>query len=598
MLIWIFSLAAGSALAFVQYRFGGADGARVPRALRAVALVIVLALLLDAPGGPSRRVKPYAALDASASWTVSGDTSAWRRAVRSADSVGSDTLLLVGDSVRAGRAPASPTDRATRVAPLVERALGAGRAAVFITDGRVDDPERLADLPAGSQVVAIDGTSRRDAAVASVDGPSAAVVGDTVEFSAVIEAGGAGSGAGKISLVQGAAPVAAAKVDSLAAYEERTVRLRTQIGGAPGPRLFKLIVATDGDALAANDTLSFTLDVARGASAVFVSSAPDEDARYALAVLRGTLAVPTRGYFRVAPGRWVQDGSLAAVSEDEVRRTLADAPLAIIHGDTAVFGAPRTLTRGALALIAPPAQKGDDYYATGAPPSPLLAALAGLPWDSLPPVETGVPPRDAEWVAVTSRRARRMDERAVVSGSSNPRRVVEVNAAGLWRWKFRGGRSADAFTALWGSIFDWLTGDDTDARAAHPVTSWIRSGEPVRWRRGSPRDSAATVILRAAGGTARPDTLQLRFAGETGVAETPPLAPGVYSTHTTGGDGLLAVNASAEWVPRRPMVRSGAVGSAPAADRAPRARTVWWLYAIAIVALCVEWVLRRKVGLR
>ena len=74
----------------------------------------------------------------------------------------------------------------------------------------------------------------------------------------------------------------------------------------------------------------------------------------------------------------------------------------------------------------------------------------------------------------------------------------------------------------------------------------------------------------------------LRFAGETGVADTPPLAAGVYETHTAGGDGLLAVNASAEWLPRRPTVRSGAVGSAPAADRAPRARTLWWLYALAL----------------
>ena len=597
MLIWIFSIAAGSALAFVQYRFGGASNAPVPRALRALALVIVLALLLDAPGGPSRRARPYAALDASASWVASGDSALWHRAVRSADSVGADTLLLVGDSVRAGRAPDVPADRATRVAPLVERALGAGRAAVFVTDGRVDDPERLADLPSGSQVVTIEGTSRLDAAVASVDGPAAAVVGDTVEFNAVVAAGGAGSHAGRIALVQGATTLVTAPVDSLSSYAERTVRLRTQVGGAPGARLFKLVLTTDGDALAANDTLSFVLDVARGASAVFISSAPDEDARYALEVLRGTLAVPTRGYFRVAPGRWVHDGSLTVVSEDDVRRSVAEAPLAVIHGDTAVFGAPRAFTRGALALIAPPAQKGDDYYATGAPPSPLLAALGGLPWDSLPPVESGAAPRDADWVAVSARRARRMDERPLVSGSSKPRRVVVVGASGLWRWKFRGGRSADAFTALWGSIFDWLTGDETDSRAAHPTTAWLRSGEPVRWRRGSARDSMATVVIRATGAQ-RADTLRLRFAGETGVADTPPLAPGVYETHTAGGDGLLAVNASAEWLPRRPMVRSGAVGSAAAADRAPRARALWSLYALAIVALCAEWVLRRKVGLR
>ncbi len=597
MLIWLFAIAAGVALAYLQYRFGGASRATVPLALRAVALVIILALLFDAPGGPSRRARPYAALDASASWISSGDTTIWARAVRSADSVGADTLLLLGDSVRSGLAPKIPSDRATRVAPLVERALGAGRAAVFITDGRVDDPEHLADLPAGSRVITLDGTSRLDAAVASVDGPAAAVVGDTVEFNAVIVSGGAGSHAGKISLMQGSTMLVASAVDSLPAYAERTVRLRTQVGGTPGARLLKLVLSTDGDGLAVNDTLAFVLDVARGASAVFASTAPDEDARYALDVLRGTLAVPTRGYFRVAPGRWVQDGSLTVVAEDEVRRSLAEAPLAVLHGDTAAFGAPRGFTRGALALIAPPAQKGDDYYAVGAPPSPLLSALGGLPWDSLPPVEPGVAPRDADWVAVTSRRARRMDERPIVSGSSKPRRVVVVSAAGLWRWKFRGGRSADAFTALWGSVFDWLTGDANDVRAAHPVSAWVRAGEPVRWRRGSARDSMATVVMRASGAQ-RADTITLRFAGETGVADTPPLAAGVYETHTAGGDGLLAVNASGEWLPRRPIVRSGVVGSAPAADRAPRARSLWWLYALALVCLCTEWVMRRKVGLR
>jgi hypothetical protein len=597
MLIWLLALAAGCGFAYLQYRFGGASYAKVPLALRALAITLILALLLDAPGGPSRRVRPYAALDASSSWFSSGDTAIWHRAVRSADSVGADTLLLLGDSVRAGAAPQSPTDRATRVAPLVERALGAGRAAVFVTDGRVDDPERLADLPSGSIVIALEGASKLDAAVISVDGPAAAVVGDTIEFNAVIASGGAGSRAGHISLMQGAATLVTSPIDSLSAYAERTVRLRTQVSGVPGARLLKLVLVTTGDALPANDTLSFVLDVARGASAVFASTAPDEDARYALEVLRGTLAVPTRGYFRVAAGRWVQDGSLTVVSEEDVKRSVAEAPLAVIHGDTAIFGAPRAFTHGALALIAPPALKGDDYYAVGAPPSPLLASLGGLPWDSLPPVEPGVASRDAEWVAVTSRRARRMDERPIVSGSSKPRRVVVVSASGLWRWKFRGGRSADAFTALWGSVFDWLTGDATDSRAAHPASAWVRSGETVRWRRGSARDSVATIVLRAAG-AARADTLQLRFAGETGVADTPPLSAGVYETHTVGGDGLLVVNQSAEWLPRRPAVHSGAVGSAPAADRAPRARAIWWLYALALIALCGEWILRRRVGLR
>ncbi|MFI5310060.1 MAG: hypothetical protein ACHQQ3_02410 [Gemmatimonadales bacterium] len=597
MLIWLLSAAVGTALAVLQYRLGGGPHAPLPRALRALAATIIVTLLLDAPSGPARSVRGYVALDASESWLASGDSALWRRAIRTADSVGADTLLLVGDSARTGKVPAVPSDGATRLAPLVERSLGAGRAVTFVTDGRVDDPDRLADLPAGSRVITLDGTARPDAAVVTLDGPSAVVTGDTVSFIAVVAAGGAGAHAGRLDLSLGGAPLVGSPVDSLAPFAEREVRFRALIGGAPGVRLLRAVLTTPGDAIARNDTLSFALEVAQGASAVFVSTAPDEDARYALDVLRGTLAVPTRGYFRVAPGQWRVDGALTAVPEDEVRRSFAAAPLAVLHGDTAIFGAPRTLTRGALALIAPPAGRGDDFYAVGAPTSPLTAALGGLPWDSLPPVELGDAGRDAEWVAVSARRGRRFDERALVAGTSHPRRIVVVPSTGLWRWKFRGGRSADAFTALWGSIFDWMTGDAADVRAAHPAASWVRAGEPIRWRRGSARDTVAVVVLRARGAS-RADTLTLHFAGSAGIADSPPLPSGVYETHAQGGDGLLAVNVSAEWLPRRPTVRAGAVGNAPPSDRAPRARTAWWLYALTLSALCVEWVLRRRIGLR
>ena len=597
MLIWLAAALAGSALAYAQYRPGGLSRTTLLPGLRATALALAFALLGDAPIGRSHPLPPYAALDASASWLTSGDSALWNRAVRTTDSVGADTTLLLGDSVRAQRANGLPADVTTRVAPLVERALGAGRSVVLVTDGRLDDPERLVELPAGSRVVTLEGAARPDAAVVGFDGPGAVVAGDSADFSVVLGSGAAGAPAGKLEVRLGDTSIAVAAVEALESYAERELRVRAEIAGTAGPRVLRAVITVPGDAIALNDTLSAIIDVARGASAVFVSTAPDFDARFALDVLRGTLAVPTRGYFRVAPGQWRVDGALTAVGEDEVRRALAEAPLAVIHGDTAIFGAPRALTRGSLALLAPPAQKGDDYYPTGAPPSPLSASLAGLPWDSLPPVELGDAGRDAEWIALTARRARRFDERALVSGSARPRRTIVLPATGLWRWRFRGGRGADAFTAVWGSVFDWLTGDVRDERAAHPAASWVRSGEPIRWRRGRAADTAATVMLRLRGASAV-DTITLRFAGEGGMATSPPLRSGIYETRSAGGDGLLAVDVSSEWVPRRATVRAGAVGGASPAGSAPRARTEWWLYALAIAALCAEWILRRRFGLR
>ena len=597
MLIWLLAAAMGAVLSFTQYRLGG-ERRPIPLVLlRGAALAIVLALLLDAPGGPARAVRAYLALDASQSWRASGENGLWGRAVRIVDSIGSDTLLLVGDSVRAGLPPAVPNDRATRVAPLVLRALGAGRPVTIVTDGRVDDPDRLDDLPAGSKIVQLSSAAVRDGAIASLDAPNMVAAGDTVQFTVVLIAGGAGAGAGRLELSLGGSALVSAAVDSFAPFAEREVRLRAVVGGAPGARLLRALLRTSGDLVARNDTLLAVLEVARGAAAVFVSTAPDYDARYALDVLRGTLAVPTRGFFQVAPGQWRVEGALSSVSEAEVRRSLAAAPLAVLHGDTAIFGAPRALTKGALALVVPPPQHGEDYYVTGSAPSPLSLALSGIPWDSLPPLELGVSPLDAQWVGVSARRLRQFDERALVSGASVPRRIAIVPAVGLWRWRFQGGRSAEAFTAFWGSIFDWLTGDANDLRAARPSNPWARAGDPVVWRRGSSRDSVVTVVLRLQGAGTM-DTVTLRFHAESGIATSPPLPEGLYDTETKGGRGLLAVNPSVEWLPRRPSVQSGTIGTAPHADRASRARLVWWWYALAMLALCTEWVLRRRAGLR
>ncbi len=82
-------------------------------------------------------------------------------------------------------------------------------------------------------------------------------------------------------------------------------------------------------------------------------------------------------------------------------------------------------------------------------------------------------------------------------------------------------------------------------------------------------------------------------------AESPPLPAGEYEIDVSGGTAVLVVNRSREWVPRRPMVGSGRVGSARAA-RTPQsgAREAAWLYALAIGTLAAEWLLRRRQGLR
>jgi hypothetical protein len=94
------------------------------------------------------------------------------------------------------------------------------------------------------------------------------------------------------------------------------------------------------------------------------------------------------------------------------------------------------------------------------------------------------------------------------------------------------------------------------------------------------------------------DSLTLRFSADANIAESAPLPPGVYDVTTRGGAALLAVNASREWLPRAARVPSGAVRGAVSADTAPRLRDKGWAYALAILLLCAEWILRRRRGLR
>jgi hypothetical protein len=475
---------------------------------------------------------------------------------------------------------------------------------VVVTDGELDDAEAARALPGGSRIVVVPHRPQRDLAVSSIDIPRAVVSGDSVEARISLAAGGTGARAGTLALTLDGKQIGSAPVDSLGAFAERTVSIKTKLDAPAGSSVLRAIVASAEDAERRNDTLSVAIDVSRAATAVFVSTSPDFDARYSLAVLRGSLGIPTRGFFRVAPGEWRVEGALTPIAEADVRQALREAPVAIIHGDTAAFGAPRAATLGPLALIAPVGAEG-EWYASAAPASPLTPSLSGVVWDSLPPVAVAPSVPAGSWQGVEVRRGRGEEKKAIVVGSDEPRRVAVIAASGLWRWRFRGGVASDAYTALWGGIFDWLAAQRADRRAAVPDERMLRAGDPIRWRRGSPTDSLVAVALRlrpdgVAKGNAgsRTDSLTLRFPSDVNVVESKPLAPGIYEVSTRGGTSLLAVNPSREWLPRAPRVVSGAVRGSVSADSAPRLRDQWWAYALAMLLLCGEWIIRRRRGMR
>ena len=598
---WLIAIAAGLAGALLQYGWNGPRrvlSTPVPAALRAVAYALLVALLLNAPAGRSHVSAPWVALDASASMARAGDGTGWQAAVDSARAARADSLFLFGDSLRAGLPGARPTDQSSDVDPVVQRALATGRPVVVVTDGELPLGSELRQLPAGSRVVVVQHTARRDAAAVGLDMPRAVVSGDSIEVALTVGAGAGGSAAGTAELSLDDRVLATSRFDSLGAYEQRQLSFRVPVSGREGPALVTAAVTAPGDAEAANDTIRLGIDISRQPGAVFVSTSPDYDARYALAVLRGALALPTRAFYHLSPGNWRVDGSFAPATEAEVRSAFRDAPVAILHGDTAIFGPPRDATRAPLALVVPASGDGNEWYASAAPVSPLSGALAGASWDSLPPLLVGPGPEPTgQWRGLEARRGREAFTRTIIAGDDQPRRVVIVAASDLWRWEFRGGASADVFTALWGSIFDYLATQRSDRRAAVPDARLFRAGEPLRWRRGAASDSEATVVLTHRGG-ARADTLHLRFAPGSPIAQSRPLAAGVYDVSVSGGSAVLAVNPSAELVPQPPRVASGRIGGAVPRGAAPSTRDTGWVYVLLLLALCGEWLLRRRAGLR
>ena len=602
---WLIAAVAGLGLA-----------ALLLAALRAGAVTLLVALMLDARAGRAASMPPLVVLDASRSW-MRGDSLRWNAAMRDARARGGDSLHLFGDSLRlAGEAP-QPADTRSAFAAVAEMAGAQGRPVVVYTDGElpVGDAARVARLPRGSQLVVRAAPAAADRAVVGIEAPRAVAGGDTLRVRVVLRTGAAPVGATTLALHLDSTAIATAAIEAAPASTTREATFAVRMPPADGSRLLRAIIQ-GSDAERRNDTMTVALDVSAATAAIWVSSAPDLDGRAALAVLRGSLAVPTRAFLRVAPGAWRIEGTLAPVSEAEVRRAIAAAPMLVIHGDTAVFGPPRALGGDApLALLPGPARDAggapggttadvlDEWYPSGAPASPASSALAGVAWDSLPPVSLGAAATgDARrglrgWVAMEGRRARRGEPQPLVVGTESPRRVVVARATGMWRWQSRGGPGEVAYQGLWGSIFDWMADARRDRRAAVPALASVREGDAVRWRVAATDGATPSIVLRRRGADGRVDTVPLAPIPGTTMAESPSLAAGIYDVEAPGGRSILAVNVAAELLPAAPTVETGAQGDGPVSGTAPALREQGLAYAAIVLLLCVEWVLRRQQGL-
>src|SRR5437588_5809905 len=132
MIGWLVAAAIGGIAAVLQYgRMLAPSGAMRSAlgALRAIAVTLLVALLLDLPVGRPKTVLPSVYVDGSQSMTRGG-APLWRAALDSARAIRSDSTWVFGDTVRPlNGVTMAPGDAASRVRPVVERTMATGRPA-------------------------------------------------------------------------------------------------------------------------------------------------------------------------------------------------------------------------------------------------------------------------------------------------------------------------------------------------------------------------------------------------------------------------------------------------------------------------------------
>ncbi|MGH7562126.1 MAG: hypothetical protein ACRENB_14030, partial [Gemmatimonadales bacterium] len=498
-----------------------------------------------------------------------------------------------GDSVPAGGR--------SLLAPALEAAHARGGRVVVVTDGEIEDAGELSRSLLDATTVHVFPRGRRpDLAITRVEGPSRLAAGDSLRLSVEITSyGGAGGRPLRISVKSGTRVWSRGTV---AVPDSGSIRLELSAAlppVEPGAHVMTVAIDSAGDGEPRDDARLHLLSVAPTPGIVLLASPPTWESRFLLPVLRDVSGLPVRGYGRTEPGRWRRLGSLTAAPAGELAEAVRRADLLVTLGD------PGDLTRAARvrslwrfrAVMEGSAEPGDWYLATTSV-GPLAGALAGQPLDSFAPATAigRLSPAPGDWTLLTARAGRRGAERpAITGGDSLGVRRLDVGVDGLWRWAFVGGSAEQAYRAFVAGAVAWLLegGDPATPglRVRRPV---VERGRPVVFERAG-GDGLGPAEIRLEGqGTPRTDTLRFDGAGRAELT----LEPGVWRFQAGGGGGVVAVEEfSQEWLPR-PVTLQAREAAVRATGARRGLREQLWLFGIAVLGFAVEWVSRRRRGMR
>ncbi|MBL8977751.1 MAG: hypothetical protein JNM53_05045 [Gemmatimonadetes bacterium] len=591
-------LLATAAAWFTYWRLEQLGARAWPAALaRAVAWAALGLLVLDltcAVRGPTAG-RPLVLLDASLSMTAAGGR--WAEALDSARARGE--VRLFGDA--APFRDTLPAFGRSDLEPALRAAAASDRPVLIISDGELTDRDDVApDLLARAGVLLLPRATAPDLAVVRVSGPARATAGDTVRLDVEVRAFGGGPDTARVTVSLGDRVLGRQSI-RLGADGNSVATLVLPTAGLSGDLPLRIGLSGHTDAEPRDDARLHLLRVSPTPGIVLLASPPDWDSRFLFQALRDVADLPLRAYLRMGGGGWRSMSTLAPVSAEEVQQAARRADVLVVKG-SAPEALRATSARGR--WLWPSGEGGEttvtgDWYAAAGASSPVASAFVGLPVDSFPPLVSVTPiePAADDWIGVTAQLTRRGADRPVLVGTARPgRREVLTAADGFWRWSFRGGAGEQAYRAMVAGTLSWLLGGaDSAAGRARLPRPVVSNGRPAVFEWSGTGPAMPTAIVLSGGDGTRTDTLEFDGSGRAELW----LPPGIYAYQLEGGGrGTLAVDRwSEEWLPRPSQLEAQPI-SAPPTPGLTSARRWLWLFGLALLGLTVEWLYRRRLGLR